>query len=140
MRLDLDLPTLADQAGGPQPKGDSRLEDRDAERRLTIVTDKAFRKEVWIRDQFACRWCGGKVRKTIEHVPDQGQVHHIHGRLGVLRHETKCAALFCLECHELLTGKVNERWIVVGTVWWSLPNSAEPLIDARALIHFDRVA
>lgn len=140
MKLEIDLPTPADQPGGPQPKGPSRLEDRDAAKRLTYVTDRAFRHEVWTRDRGCCRWCGGRVQKTVEHVPDRGEVHHLHGRLGVLRFEAKAAALFCLECHELLTGKVNERWIVVGTVWWSLPNSAELLIDARAAIHFDRVA
>lgn len=124
----------------PQPKPASRLEDRTAEKRLQVIDDKAFRKEIWERDRSCCRWCGCRVQKTLERVADRGEIHHLHGRLGVLRFETKSAALFCLECHELLTGRVNERWIVVGTRWWTLPNSAEQLIDARDTIHFDRVA
>lgn len=67
----------------PQPKPASRLEDREAERRLTYVTDRAFRKDVWDRDHGCCRWCGCRVTKTIEHVADRGEVHHLHGKLGV---------------------------------------------------------
>lgn len=63
------------------------------------------------------------------------------GSWASLRFESRCAILTCAECHELLTGKVNERWIVVGTVYWFLPNHPDTLlIDARETIHFDRVA
>lgn len=143
--MKLDLPTLADVARSPRDlrKGKSRLQDAKAEQKRELVDEKKFKKEVWARDKGRCRWCGRKVVKCLKRVPERGEVHHLHGRLGDLRYEERAAILLCLEHHELVTGKVNERYVVQpatkkGT--WCLPRSSfEPLIDARKKLQFVKV-
>lgn len=118
------------------PKGLSRLQEVKAEQKLTVVDERTFKTEVWTRDAGCCRMCGRKVRKGVGRVPTRGEVHHLHGRRGDLRFESKATILVCLECHEKLTGRVNERWIAVGSAFWTLKGAM--LIDARAPITFQR--
>lgn len=138
----LNLPTPEDmyraRRGQPLLKGKSRLELKAEAKPLTTVTERAFKKEVWTRDRNRCRWCKRKVRKTIERIPERGEVHHLHGRLGDLAYESKCAILVCLEHHEKLTGRVNEKYITVGTKFWRL--HGVKVIDARQRIEFERAA
>ncbi len=137
----LKLPTLAEvDASRPVglPKGKSRLQEAKAAKPLTVVDERAFRTEVWLRDAGCCRWCGRKVRKDLTRSPQRGEVHHLHGRRGDLRFEAKAAILVCAEDHEKLTGRVNERWITVGSKFWTL--KGQELIDARANVTFERVA
>lgn len=120
-------------------KGKSRLQERVAERPLTVVDERAFKLEVWTRDKSHCRCCGRKVVKgLIKRVPERGEVNHIHGRLGDLRFEAKAAILMCCECHEKFTGRVNERWVIVATKTFKL-NDKE-YTDARKPVVFKRVA
>ncbi len=139
----LNLPTLADMdaalRGKPQPKGASRLQEAKAEKKLAVVDEKAFRAEVWTRDKSRCRKCGRKVVKAITRIPERGEIHHLHGRLGDLRFEAKAALLLCLTDHELVTGKVNERWVTQATKTWTLRNG-EVVTDARAKVKFVRAA
>lgn len=140
--MKLDLPTLAEQsaawAGKPQPKGASRLQEAKAEKKLTLVDEKAFKKAVWDFAGGCCQKCGRKVFKMIARVKERGEVHHIHGRMGDLRFEARCAILACVDCHEQLTGRVNEKYIVVPTKTWTLPNG-EVVTDARAKLKFRRI-
>ncbi len=139
----MNLPTLAEQnqkwAGRPQPKGTSRLEKAKEDKKVTVVDERKFKTEVYERDGGRCRWCGRKVTKGIARTPTRGEVHHLHGRIGDLRFESKCAVLLDAECHEKVTGRVNARWVCVATKTWTLKNG-EVVTDARAKVKFVRAA
>lgn len=141
------LPTLAHMAaarsGKSFPKAKSRLEVKADAKPLTRVDEQAFRTEVWTRDKGHCRMCGRKVIKTMARVPERGEVHHLHGRIGILRFEAKSAVLTCCVCHEKLTGRVAERWVLEPTVtvwWWCTLNDGTHYIDARKPLTARRVA
>ena len=140
--MTLNLPTLAEmdaeRRGKPIPKGASRLQDTQAQKKLDVIDERKFKTDVWTRDKGRCRQCGRKVVKGLARIPERGEVHHLHGREGDLRFESRCAMLACLSCHEKLTGKVNEKWIVVGTTFWML--HGQKVISANAKLKFERVA
>ncbi len=138
--MPLNLPTLASQRAQPQacPKGKSRLETTQAEKKLTVVDERAFKAEVLKRDRGRCRMCGRKVLKALARIPERAEVHHLHGRLGDLRFEARAAILVDCQCHEKLTGRVAEKWIAIGSRFWTL--NGDKLIDARARVTFQRVA
>jgi hypothetical protein len=43
----------------------------------------------------------------------------------------------CAFCHERLTGRVNERWIIKGTQFYD--GGDQPLIDATYPVEFERI-
>lgn len=135
------LPTPEDvyrmRKGSPIAKGPTRLEKVVVERKLTKVTDKDFKKDVWTRDKSHCRCCGRKVLKTISRVPERGEVHHVHGRRGDLRFESRAALLLCLTCHERVTGKVNDKLTIVPSKTFDL--KGEKYTDARAPVKFQEM-
>lgn len=144
MRL-RDLPTLAQveasRRGKPLLKGPSRLEKTTVEDKRTLVDEATFKREVRERDQWQCRRCHRKVVPVIPRQPDRAEVHHIHGRGGDLRFESRCALLLCLGCHEKVTGRVNDRWVVVATKTFTMRSlPGKELTDARAKVTFERVA
>lgn len=120
--------------GKPISKGKTRLQDVVEARPLTRVTEADFRREVWARDKNRCRCCGRKVQKIISRVPERGEVHHIHGRTGDLRFEAKAALLLCLQDHERVTGKVNDKLVIVPTKFFEI--NGERYTDARAVVTF----
>jgi hypothetical protein len=139
------LPTIAEVAearrGKTQFKGLSRLEMSIAAKRLMVVDDKTFKRQVRSRDHFCCRKCRRKVQPTASRVPDRAEVHHVHGRHGDLRFEERCAILLCLKCHEGITGRINERWIIVPTQTFTMPQyPGRELCDARQPVTFERIA
>lgn len=85
----------------PQPKPQRRVVDRIAEKRALEAKGRAFRKAVWERDEGCCRHCGRVVIKTLEHVPNRGEVHHRRGRnvTPENRFNVDEAVLLCLEDH-----------------------------------------
>ena len=120
------------------PKGESRLQRTVSTRKLRLVDAGAFRREVRTRDRFCCRKCGRKVLQCVARVPERGEVHHIHGRHGDLRFESRAALLLCLQCHEQITGRVNERWIIVASQTFTTRQGE--FTDARHLVTFERIA
>jgi len=142
-----DLPTLAEvtaqRAGKPIRIGPSRLQVRMSEDREDRRQAQVFRTAVWVRDGARCRKCRCKVFRQLRRVADRGEVHHLHGRIGPLRHEPRAALLVCASCHELLTGKVDERWRVRGTQWFGaigVKGSDQTWIDATYPVEFERIA
>lgn len=95
--------------GKPIEKGKTRLEIKVEKTPLTKIDEKDFKAEVWKRDGKRCRCCLRKVIKSIERIPNRGEVNHIHGRTGDLRFEVRAAILMCLTCHERFTGRVNKH-------------------------------
>lgn len=120
------------------PKGPSRLQARKAKKPLTYVDEKAFRKAVIGRDGKFCRRCKRMVTACVERVPERLEVHHVHGRRGDLRFEPKAALILCCECHEKVTGRVNEKIIIVPTKTWLY--QGRELTDARFKVRFEKVA
>lgn len=136
---DLDFLITAEEVeamrkGKPIAKGPTRLEDTVKDRKLTTVTAKDFKLAVWKRDKNRCRCCGRKVQKILDRVPERGEVHHCHGRTGDLRFEDKCALLLCATCHERVTGKVNDKLVIVPTKFIEI--RGEKYTDARAMVTF----
>lgn len=120
----------------------SRLQIAKAEKKLTLITEKDFKREVWDRDKGMCRKCGRKVIKTVSRIPERGEVHHCLGRTGDLRFESRCAILVCAECHEHLTGRVNEKWLMVavpGGKTFQVTRFHSELIDASGPVGFERI-
>jgi hypothetical protein len=99
---------------------------------------RAFAAFVWDRDHSRCRWCGRRVIRSLDRVDTRGEVHHIHGRLGRLKFEPRAALLLCGTCHDKLTGRVNEKWKVMGTRYWTLDGAT--VIDATVPVDFVRIA
>ncbi len=133
--------TLAEvEASRPraQPKGKTRLQEHVDARPLVKVDEKSFKAEVWARDKSKCRCCGRKVAKVMGRVPERGETHHIHGRTGDLRFESRAALLVCLGCHERLTGRVNDKLIIIPTVTFTLGD--HEYTDARKPVIFRKVA
>lgn len=119
-------------------KGKSRLELAAEEKKFTVVDEKAFRKAVIDRDGKVCRCCGRKVIATMARVPERLEVHHIHGRRGDLRYEPLAALVLCLTCHEKVTGRVNEKVVIVATKTFVMRE--REYTDARAPVIFKRAA
>lgn len=137
-----DLPTMAEvevmRRGKPISKGPSRLEIAIEVDRLKVIDEKVFRKAVYDRDGAICRCCGRKVVRTLKRAPERLEIHHIHGRCGDLRLEDKAALVLCLQCHERVTGRVNDRLAIVPTKTFLF--KGRELTDARALVYFKKVA
>lgn len=137
----MNLPTpeemYAERKGKPLTKGKTRLDDVVDARKLMKVTDKDFRKEIWHRDKHRCRCCGRKVLKTISRVPERGEVHHCHGRRGDLRFDSRAALLLCLFDHERVTGKVNDKLIIIPSKTFAF--KGQQLTDARSPVTFQEM-
>lgn len=132
------LPTMDETAAarrGPIRKGPSRLETKMEERPLVLIDERAFRTAVRERDRHHCRCCGRRVRYTLTLCPERGEIHHIHGKRGDLRFEERAALLLCCQCHQRVTGRVNDRLLIVATKTFRL--SGEEYTDARAIVHFE---
>jgi hypothetical protein len=132
------LPTLATRPAPDLQKPKSRLQETKAIRPLLYVDQRAFLKEVRERDDWHCRRCRREVVVVLARVPERAEVHHVHGKRGELRFLAKAALLLCLECHELVTGRVNVRYVVVGTKFFDL--HGQTYIDARFPVRFVRAA
>lgn len=137
-----DLPTKSEidalRAFKPQPKGKSRLQARAEAKPLTYVDEKAFKQAVIDRDGRFCRRCKRKVFATLERVPTRLEIHHIHGRRGDLRFEPNAALVLCCGCHERVTGKVNDRLVIVATKTFTIRD--REYTDARFKVQFEKVA
>jgi hypothetical protein len=73
--------------------------DKVALKKTLANAEQIFRNAVWTRDK-VCRVCQKRVRKTLELVPDRGEVHHLHGRIGTFRLDLASAVLLCAACHQ----------------------------------------
>lgn len=119
MAIDLSfLPTLAEveasRKGKPILKGESRLQRTVKEDRDEGKEEKRWKKDVWTRDHGRCRWCRRKVEKIIDRKPERAETHHVSGRVVLaIKWDRRNGLLLCLSCHERVTGKVNERFVIV---------------------------
>jgi len=87
--------------GVPCPKPKPRVLDRVQYKRAHEKRARDFRTAVWLRDDFHCRSCGRHVYRTLDAVPERGEVHHRRGRNVAPedRYNVTEAVLLCLVCH-----------------------------------------
>jgi hypothetical protein len=114
----LNLPTLAELRAKPVPcpKGESRLQVKAQAIKDESKEERGWKREIWTRDGGKCRWCKRKVVKTLELLPNRGECHHLEPRENrVTRWDRRNGLLTCCSCHERLTGKVNERHVLIPT-------------------------
>lgn len=123
-----------------KPKGaePSRLQVKAAKDKDGEKQEKAWRAAIWKRDQGLCRWCKRKVVKTIELVPERGECHHAVPRENrVTRFDPRAALLLCASDHERLTGKVNERFLLVASKTFTIDGVSYP--DVSKPVSFKRI-
>ncbi len=136
-----DLPTLAEMQAlrrAPQ-KGPSRLQLKAAIVKDEKKEEARWKKDVWKRDGSECRWCHRKVVKALELVPNRGECHHIEGRENrTVRWDRRNALLLCASCHERVTGKVNERFVIASNKMFSV--DGYDYINGDKPVKFKRVA
>lgn len=85
------------------PKPRPVLESRIVARRLAEAKGRAFRDAVWSRDRSRCQYCGRRVFRMLDALPERGECHHLRGRRVAPRerYNPKQAILLCLLCHLL---------------------------------------
>lgn len=141
MAIDLSfIPTMDEVPRRAKQKAEipTRLEEKEAKRKDETKAEQKWRAAIWRRDAGKCRWCRRHVAKTIELVAERGECHHIVGRANPdTRWEPRNGVLLCLSCHERITGKVNEKHIVVAAETYAIEGVEYP--DGSKPVHFKRV-
>jgi hypothetical protein len=137
-----DAPTIADmrrqRTATPKSEMKTRLKEKTEKRTDESKAEREWRKVIWKRDEGKCRWCKRKVAKTIELIPERGECHHVVGRANqATRWEPRNGILVCASCHERLTGKVNEKHVLVAAKTYTLDGVQYP--DASKAVQFKRV-
>lgn len=87
--------------GFPKPR--PAIEDRIRDRREAEAKARAFRQAVWSRDKGKCQYCGRRVFRMLERLPERGDVHHLRGRnvAPADRYNPRRAVLLCALDHAL---------------------------------------
>jgi hypothetical protein len=140
----LNLSTLAEinaeKRATPKGAEPSRLQVKEAKRKDESKDEARWRKEVWKRDGGKCRWCGREVVKTIELINERGECHHVSGRVvKAIRWDRRNGILLCAgPCHERLTGKVNEKFLIHSKHTFQVDGIN--YINADRPVRFQRVA
>lgn len=119
------LPTLAEMHARPRamPKSatPSRLQRKVAQEKDDSAKLKIWRDEVFARDERICRCCKVRViRLAVQTLhPRRAEAHHVAGRDdATVRTDTRNGLTLCAQCHQLVTGIVGGRLVIVGTVWF----------------------
>lgn len=136
-----DVTYSGDQGRCAKPKGaePSRLQVKAAKQTDEAKEERAFIRDVWKRDGGKCRWCGRKVEKRLDLVPERGEVHHVSGRVvKAIRWLRKNGLLLCASCHERITGKVAEKFLIHSKHTFTVDGVR--YIDADKPVHYQRVA
>lgn len=133
------LPTMAEMNAKPRacPKGETRLDAKKAASKADAKAEARFLQIVRARDKLRCRCCARAVVVTLTLCQERAEVHHLHGRLGQFRFDDRFALLLCGQCHQRVTGKVNDRLFIVQKARDMYTGSeGRSLIDARRPVQF----
>lgn len=89
-----------------------------------------------MRDQWRCRICGIRVRKTMELVPDRAEHHHLTPRslAPALVHDPRNVALVCALDHTKLT---RHELTVIADQLFTFEGHEYP--SAEGLLRFEKV-
>ncbi len=108
MKLHLrQLPTLAElaQTRRAVQKGSlgTRLDAKLSKDKADAKRWEQVKREVWKRDAFKCVYCTKPVIKSLERLPNRGEVHHVRGRNVTPedRYRVDSLVLLCALCHSL---------------------------------------
>lgn len=130
-----DVVDLNTRPAMPAPKvrpGESRLEVREKRDAAEKAAEKAWKIDVWDRDEGKSRYSGKKLKRTMRLDPMRGERHHIHGRADKrVRWDSRAALLLELEIHEKVT---RNELRIVGTVFFEV--EGHTYIDARFPVKF----
>jgi hypothetical protein len=127
-------------------KAKSRLEEKTTAGTEAKTAEKAWKDGVWDLDKSRCRKCGRKVERGGKQRPARGEAHHVAGRaIPLIRWDVRNGILLCAVCHEQVTGRVNEKWIVVaaavrGFYEVMVKGGMQRFINGRRPVTFERVA
>lgn len=133
------LPVLNGQPGKAVPKGESRLQVKDRTDKQDARAEEKWKKAVRKRDGMHCRWCKRKVEICLDLVPERAECNHISGRVVLaIRWDVRNGLLLCCACHERITGKVNERFVIYSTKTFTVDGVS--YINGDKPVKFKRVA
>jgi hypothetical protein len=123
--------------------GKSRLELQAEQEAADKHADTVFKAQVWTLDKGLCRMCKRVCEKGGKRRPERGEVHHVEGRaIPAIRYDVRNGILLCAVCHEKVTGRVNEKWVLVTVHVYKLliKGGIQVFKDARKPCTFERVA
>lgn len=139
-----DRPTLVDlqrQRYAP-PKvaaGQSRRELNTSDDKAEEKAEKLWHKGLKKRDGDTCRWCQRRVVDTLDRVNERREHHHINGRVvKAIRWMVKNGLQLCGACHDRVTGKVNERFLIHSKHKFTV--DGVQYIDGDKQVRYQRVA
>jgi len=123
------------RAKGAEP---SRLQVKESKAQDEGKLERAWKREVFKRDGGCCRWCKRKVRKCLDLVPERAECHHLAGRVVVaIRWLRANGLLLCRSCHERVTGKVAEKFVIIASKTYTVDGVAYPNGDKK--VSFKRI-
>lgn len=136
------LPTLAEvnAVRRAKPKGaePSRREEKAEKRTDEKREEKAWHKAIKKRDGDTCRWCERKVVDCLDRLPERREHHHVSGKVvKEIRWDVRNGAQLCGNCHDRVTGKVGERFLIYSKHTFTVDGIK--YINASKPIHFKRV-
>lgn len=115
----------------------SRTADRKADDKQARKHEATFIEAVRRLDKWTCRCCRRKVVKTIEHVWNRAEVHHLERRATLdTRYDVRNGVLLCLEDHERVTGTIGKSKLVIVPSRFFVLNGKR-YGDARKRLHFE---
>ncbi len=124
----------------PQPKPSaSRLRSKAANKRDDNKKLSAWLHVVYLRDGGKCRCCGCATIKLRAGIlfAQRAECHHVERRANrATRYETRNGLLLCCSCHERVTGKVNDKLYIRGTVWF-FGSDKQRYINCDRKVHFE---
>lgn len=124
----------------PVEKGKSRSQLKAEDDQADVTAEEKWKRKVRKRDEHRCRWCRRRVKTTLELLPDRAECHHVAGRFPlVIRWDVRNGILFCRTCHERVTGKVNERHIVIYSKFYEVEDEGV-FPDGGGAVAFKRIA
>jgi hypothetical protein len=136
-------PTLNDlrsvryaKAKGAEP---SRLQVKVEKAKSEHKEEAAWKKSIWKRDGGKCRWCKRVCRQRLDLAPDRGECHHVSGRVvREIRWDRRNGLLLCATCHERITGKVSEKFLIHSKHTYAV--DGVQYINADKAVRYQRVA
>ena len=122
----------------PKYQTPTRLAEKVVKAKDDAKAEAKWKRDVWARDGGRCRWCKRLVKKSLVLMPDRGEVHHVEPREHrPTRFDRRNGLLVCAACHERISGKVNEKFVIVSSKHFTL--GGIEYLDADQPVRFRRV-
>lgn len=131
-----DLPTLVTRPRPNLAKPASRVEVKAAKDKSDDKAWDECKRIVWARDSGKCRHCGRVVVKTIELIPQRGEVHHIvrRAKAKALLTDPRNCLLVCLHpCHQ---GFTHHEIAILGRAKQTFTLDGKSYLDASQPLRF----